>query len=371
MLYITSLLFGALVSFVQPRRQSVQFIVTTFLIIVIALLMGGVTSLHSFDTGAYEWMYNLPPETHRFEWGYIHMSYWAYSQGIPFATFRLVSYSIFLVILYIAVRRFTPNTTMFFTLFLIFPFFVEATQVRNFFMFSLVLLGTSFLKKEGIRAFLSASLIIGCGVLFQTSGIIYLLVPFLSLLSLKTMMKISACLFPVFSLFAIISHYFLTNNILASLLGLVVKLSGRSDGEDIVTLYSQGASFSRVLLYILAFASVYMFVLYGWNKVISESGDDRRVNALFAVVMIGIFAIPAMAGSSDFERFFRNAITAALILLAMFSFEKNVKLISRVKLLPVLLVIMGLTTTAWRYWDTSSTGRLQFLPYISQIQSDQ
>ncbi|EPC58392.1 hypothetical protein Lpp189_10785 [Lacticaseibacillus paracasei subsp. paracasei Lpp189] len=97
--------------------------VTTFLIIVIALLMGGVTSLHSFDTGAYEWMYNLPPETHRFEWGYIHMSYWAYSQGIPFATFRLVSYSIFLVILYIAVRRFTPNTTMFFTLFLIFPFF--------------------------------------------------------------------------------------------------------------------------------------------------------------------------------------------------------------------------------------------------------
>ncbi|EPC58393.1 hypothetical protein Lpp189_10790 [Lacticaseibacillus paracasei subsp. paracasei Lpp189] len=126
-----------------------------------------------------------------------------------------------------------------------------------------------------------------------------------------------------------------------------------------------------MLLYILAFASVYMFVLYGWNKVISESGDDRRVNALFAVVMIGIFAIPAMAGSSDFERFFRNAITAALILLAMFSFEKNVKLISRVKLLPVLLVIMGLTTTAWRYWDTSSTGRLQFLPYISQIQSDQ
>lgn len=41
MLYITSLLFGALVSFVQPRRQSVQFMVTTFLIIVIALLMGG------------------------------------------------------------------------------------------------------------------------------------------------------------------------------------------------------------------------------------------------------------------------------------------------------------------------------------------
>ncbi|WP_182611527.1 EpsG family protein [Lacticaseibacillus rhamnosus] len=371
MLYITSLLFGALLSFIQPRRRSVQFIGTFFLIVVVALLMGGVTSAHSFDTGAYEWMYNLSPETRRFEWGYIHLSYWFYSQGLPFETFRLVSYSIFLAILYFAVRRFTPNTIMFFTLFLIFPFFVEATQVRNFFMFSLVLFGTSFLKNKGIRPLLLAWLFIACGVLFQTSGIIYLLVPLLCLIPLKTMVKISAFLFPLFSLFAIISHYFLTNRLLASLLEFVVQLSGRSDGEDIVTLYSQGASFTRVLLYILAFAAVYIFVLYGWDKASIGDDDDLRKNALFAIVMIGIFAIPAMAGSSDFERFFRNAITASLILLAMFSFEKNVKLISRVKMLPPLLVILGLTTTAWRYWDSSSTGRLQYLPYISQIQKDQ
>ena len=41
MLYITSLLFGALLSFIQPRRRSVQFIGTFFLIVVVALLMGG------------------------------------------------------------------------------------------------------------------------------------------------------------------------------------------------------------------------------------------------------------------------------------------------------------------------------------------
>lgn len=371
MLYITALILGFLISLIQPRGKFIQFVITLILISIMAMLMGGVSSMHSFDTSAYEWMYSFSPDTHRFEWGYIHLSYWAFTHGIPYMTFRLISYSLFLSFLYIAVRRFTPNTVMFFSLFMVFPFFVEASQVRNFFMFALVMLGSSFLTERKVWPYITGIIIIASGSLFQTSGLIYILIPVLCFFSMSTLLRISLYLLPTFALFALLSHYFLSNTLLASILSLITKVSGRSDSGSIVSLYSQGSSFSRVILYILAFALIYLLVVYGRAKENVTHVNIEKEKVLFSIMMIGIFAIPAMAGSADFERFLRNGICAAIVIFSMRSFEKNGNIFKRLTLIPVTIIVFALTTTAWRYWDTSDTGRYQYLPYISQVKKDQ
>lgn len=368
--YLFILIIGIVFSFFGPKSKLLNFIITLLIVVVIIKLMGAVSAAHSFDTDAYQAMYSWAPSTHRFEQGYMFLTYFFYNRGYTYQQFRLLASLIFTVILYCGVRRFTVNTATFFSLFMIFPFFVEATQVRNFYMFAIVLLGVSFLPaRHGSRI----ALIVGCltimfSSLFQVSGIIYVLVPLLMLVPSRILVIVADYLISIFSLLVVFIHYFLPTTFIAKILSIVTNLSGRSNVDSIVALYSQGSSFSWVVLYLLAFIGVYILVRVVCST--SEMKNLLSTKALFCVFAIGILVIPALAGSADFERFLRNAITASLIIFSDFVWRRNSSLVNKIKIVPVVVVVMLMTTLAWKYWNPGVNGRFQYIPYISQIYKD-
>lgn len=366
MIYLLALLLGLITVLLNVKSKILTSIVTIIICCVMVTLMAEVSPIHSFDTAAYQYMYNLSPLSHRFESGYMQLSYFFYTHGYSYEQFRLFSYAIFVFLLFWGVRRFTRNTLFFFTSFLIFPFFTEATQVRNFFMLALVVLGCSFFQKKSFWSFTVGILLIYCSSLFQVSGILYLVVPLLLLIPTEILIRISSPMIISFFSIVVIIHYFLSTSIIAKFFSVVGAVSGRSNTDDMATLYSQGSSFSKVLLYLIAFSTVYLLIRYVWKHNHDEVKEDV-FKIIFAIFMVGIIAIPLLAGSADFERYLRNGITATLILFAIVNGQRERARGINITIIPVALVFIVVTTTAWNYWNPSSTGRLQYLPYIAQI----
>lgn len=368
MVYVLTLLSGLLITLARPRSKYFMFITTMVVCGVIIYLMGTVSPMHSFDTAAYEYMYNLSPATHRFEQGYMWLSYFFYVHGWLFEQFRIFCSAIFVLVLYVGVKRFTDNTIMFFTLFLIFPFFVEATTVRNFYMFALVVLGTSMLKEGKIWRNVLASLIIACGSLFQVSGIVYLVVPLLFLLSPKALIRLGDYSIVILSSAVIVVHYFFPTTFVANLVQIIAELSGRSNVSEMANLYSQGSSFTKVIWYLIAF--VVFYILLRFSLLSLNGAQSLRYKGVFCLVLVGIMVIPALAGSVDFERFLNNGICAGYVVFCQVYFTKYRDIVDRLKVVPIFLILVVCFTFAWRYWDSSPSGRLQYLPYIAQLRKD-
>ncbi|WP_325064747.1 EpsG family protein [Limosilactobacillus balticus] len=367
MLYIFLVSIGILLSLLNiTKNKIINCLYLIAVIISMVYLMGTVSPYHSFDTSAYQYMYNLPPISHRFESGYMHLSYYFYLNGFTYEAFRIVSYALFSITMAIGILQLTPNIVGFYSLYLIFPFFLDVTQVRQFFMFSLVICGVGLLSTNNkfFRYIGIFSILIS--PLFQTSGLVYYLLFILIKVDYKKILKIMDYLIWILPIVTFVIHYGNLNRIFSKALELV--LSSRSNGAESVNLYTQGSSFSIVIFYILSISiSYYMF-----RKMIVklENYAENKKKLLTIVFFIGILFIPLLASSSDFERFIRNSIF--IFILTFSIYISQVKIIGSTEWTKGwvgLLCVLILITTSWRYWDTSVTGRNQFLPYIIKVKN--
>ncbi|PTV01202.1 EpsG family protein [Limosilactobacillus reuteri] len=367
MLYIFLVSIGIILSLCNlTNNRIIKWMYTIAVLITMIYLMGTVSPYHSFDTSAYQFMYSLPPISHRFESGYMHLSYFFYVNGSTYETFRICSYALFVILMFIGVLQLTSNTIGFYSLYLIFPFFLDVTQVRQFFMFSLVVFGIGMLctKSKLLKAIGVLSILIS--PLFQMSGIIYYLLLILTKVHYKKLIKIMNYLIWILPIVTLIIHYAHLNKVFSR--GLSLILSSRSNATESVALYTQGSSFSVVILYILSIMiSYFMFR----NMILKlENYEVKRKLFLTSVFLIGILSIPLLASSSDFERFIRNSIFALIIVFSVYMFQlKKIGSNVWIKNWGIMVCILILVTSSWKYWDTSVTGRNQFLPYIIKIKN--
>ena len=368
MAYFSVLILGISLNLIRIDSKLTQYVFSFLTIALMAYIMGTVPINHSFDTSAYEYMYNLPPYTHRFETGYMHMSYFFYVHGFLYQEFRIVSYLIFSIILFLGIRYFTSNLITFFTLYLVFPFFIDVTQVRFFFMYSLVILGVGVIGKNNKISVIIGCLLILSSSLFQSSGLIYILVPIICLLSLDTILRFSKIIVVVFSILSIILHYLSSNSIVSSILSRILVLSGRSDIDSMVALYTQGSSFSLVFFYIVsAIVIIYTFSYFTINTP-NEVLSEKKKKCLAAVVIIGAMFTIFLANSADFERFIRVASIPLIIIISNYFDNKHLITKNEIhKNMAIVIILLMLFTTSWRYWDSSVTGRWQYMPYIIKI----
>lgn len=367
MLYVFLVLLGLFLSlFNLTKNKIVKIMYTIAVLITMVYLMGTVDPYHSFDTSAYQYMYSLPPITHRFESGYMYMSYYFYKKGFTYETFRICSYALFSFFMFIGVLQYTPNLICFYSLYLIFPFFLDVTQVRQYFMFSLVVFGIGLLYKKNKCLRYIGIFAILISPLFQTSGFLYYLIFVLKRFNYKKLIKTLDYLIWILPIITIIVHYAHLNRIFSK--GLAFILSSRSNAADSVNLYTQGSSFSTVILYIISIMIAY-FIFKNIILDLKNFADYKKL-LLTAVFFIGVLTIPLLASSSDFERFIRNSIFILIIAFSLHTFQiKKIGSSIWLKDWMLILCVFLITTSSWKYWDTSITGRNQFLPYIIKIRN--
>lgn len=363
MIYIISISISGILVMLKQKRQT---LFALSLVVVLWWLMTNVSEFHSFDTSAYQYMYSYLPSTHRFERGYMTMSYFFYTHGYSYTQFRGFYFGFFLSVLFIAVRRFTKNVLTFFFIFAIFPFFVEITQVRNFAMISIVILGISFLKNKGIYNWIIGTTLISLGSLFQVSGLLFLLIPLAIMINFDMLWRFMPWFYGGATILSIFIHYFLPKTFFALLITKVFSIIGRTDSTDAASLYSQGSSFVVVILYII----VALLMLYAWRLMASKNPEfmkRRDSQILFSALVIAGTAILLMSGSSDYERYIRDTFTIILISFSIYE-DKYVESYKQIGCYWLLMFVWLLITSfAWGYWNTSSNGRAQFMPYLIHL----
>lgn len=365
MVYIFLVIIGLVLSLMNfVKIPFLKWTYTLAVLITMVYLMGTVSPYHSFDTSAYMYMFNLPPSTHRFESGYMNLSYFFYVNGFSYGTFRICSYLLFVLVMFVGIYRLTPNLIGFYSLYLIFPFFLDVTQVRQFFMTALVIFGAGMLcsRKRSLRWLGVVSILIS--PLFQTSGFLYYLLLIMYKADYKKILKLMDYLIWILPILTLVIHYAHLNKIIANVLGFF--LASRSNAIESINLYTQGSSFSVAILYIFSI----MLCYFVFRKIIIVAYENSTAVRAILVNMffIGVISIPLLASSNDFERFIRMSLLAFIITFSAYIYKvQKIGSHSWLKSWVGLFCIVALITTSWKYWDVSATGRNQYLPYIIKI----
>lgn len=124
-------------------------------------------------------------------------------------------------------------------------------------------------------------------------------------------------------------------------------------------------------MYIIAFDLVYLGVRYIFLSC-KDDGDyaNKKLKVLMSIFAIGILALPLLSGSADFERYLRNGITTSIVMFSIY-LTRYTEVKRKIPIIIVtVFILLGTTTFAWKYWNTSTVGRFQYLPYIARIYKD-
>ena len=173
-----------------------------------------------------------------------------------------------------------------------------------------------------------------------------------------------ANLFLKFRILTLVIHYAHLNKIISRVLGLF--LISRSNAVDSVNLYTQGSSFSITIYYILSIMLCYFL----FRKIIIAAYKKNSLvrTVLINIFFVGVISIPLLASSSDFERFIRMSILAFIITFSAYIYKvESIGSHTWLRAWLSLFCVVVLVTVSWKYWDTSVTGRNQYLPYIIKV----
>ncbi|WP_334427475.1 MULTISPECIES: hypothetical protein [unclassified Levilactobacillus] len=179
MLFIFSELFQLLYQLVEKRSK----LVGLFGILILGYLAGSADPATTSDYDTYQMVYSNSNNGLYFERGYSYLSSFFFNRGWSYLDFRVLFCILASIILYIGVVRFTSNVAIFVFLYGITAFFIDATQVRNFMMVSLVILGSSFLIRLNLKNCMISVFFILLAAEFQSIGYVFLLIVLLRVLS--------------------------------------------------------------------------------------------------------------------------------------------------------------------------------------------
>lgn len=362
MIYIISTISSFVLSI---KKHPKQILLSLLLIAYMAFLMGVVTPSHSFDTYAYQMIYGWTPQSHRFEPGYMWFSYLFFKMGVPYTIFRIIFYALSLVGLWWAIKRFNGNLLTYFSIFLIYPFLIEITQVRNFGMIALVAIAMSFYKDQTLKSNIIGTFFLILSVLFQSSGLFYIIVPFLLLLDAKKLQKIVEVGYLVMTILYLIFHYIIPVGLFKSIVLFVFKITGRHV-TNASNNFGSGSSFSMAFGYIL-FLGILILV---WKLLLQEEPhllNDNRYKISYAVLVLSVIAVFLMSSTIDFERYIRDGFTLSLIGLTIYERQHVKRKVDKRFFWVMIAILLVVASFAWHYWDPSPSGRLQFLIYLIQL----
>ncbi|MGC8304590.1 EpsG family protein [Leuconostoc mesenteroides] len=364
MLFFVTVVINGIIAFMKKNN----FFIPLVGFLVLAWISGTMVSGFSFDTDAYELLYPMNPSTHRFEQGYMQLSYWSYTHGLSYSDFRLYYFLIAFSVFFIAICRFTKNRSLYLFLFSFFPFLNEASQVRNFMMYAWVLLGISFLINKTLRNTIFAIIFVTIGFLFQTTGIVFYFVIFLRYIPFSFIKKSTKIIAPVSILLGLLFYASGSSGLVAKILSFVTSLSNRQDTAEILAANGFG---NRNILQTMGVVLTYLISLYAIEIMLDVKHDSKTIQSkmelLYMIVIIGLFFIPVIFVSFNFERILRNSVNALILAFTVYTYPNKVKFKGTLGTLLTVIILCGMISKGYFLNEYGKMG--SYVPYILHIKS--
>lgn len=363
MLFVISLAITMLAALFQRFEKSASLLLSA----VMAWLAGSVSELYSFDTGAYKSVYNFAPSTNVFEKGYMQVSYWFWHHGVTYENFRLYTYIFAYMILLAAVFRFTPRPALFYSFYGVVFFIEDATQVRNFWMFVVVMLTFSIYKEKSKFRYLLLFVGILVASRFQSLAILYFLVPIGLLVPAEKLVKFSKYLIVAFTSVTLALAGLGSLSVVSGIVNKLIVFSTRDNYSQMLNEYAGGNGISQsglgiVLAYLIAIFFTYWYVK---NEISIATRISLETRILYLVSLTGLIGLPLSLLSSAFHRIPRNALFGIFLIFTLYLTNRNpifLKTRGIGKLL--MFVVATFAVVGFGYIFTGDAYLGHFVPYM-------
>ncbi|MGV0167931.1 EpsG family protein [Furfurilactobacillus sp. WILCCON 0119] len=306
--------------------------------LVLAWLAGTVSIVNSFDAAAYAQFYGFPVGTRIFERGYMLITYWSAQLGYSYETFRLVSYIIAYLIFYLGIIRLTQRPAVFFAFYAFFPFLDDATQVRNFLMFSIVVFAYSLVTNRKLFNWCCSALLIVIAAQFQTTGYLYLIGMVYLFVPQKYLKKAVNFSIGIFAAVILVAGAFWPV-LFKALIPKLASISGRSNFQDSLSFYATQGSSHGTWLFLIAYVllSVILLIQLNQKKLYLDEANQSNLLVLF---LIGSIGVPLSIISESFNRIIRNSMMLMPLFIPGMIAIKNKIMVERKQYLKVVVPIL-------------------------------
>lgn len=359
-------LLQVFINYIIGKFKSNAVIPAIFGVGILAYYAGTMQTDFSFDTLAYQNYYNQVNNyftiglNNRFEFGFKYLNLLGGIFGLDYQSFRIISFLIFFLIFLLAVQRLSTNISKFVATYSIIPFFSDVTQVRNFFMMTLVLLAYSMLNKKDTLHYVSSVLLILMGASIHSTGYLFLIGLVLFKLDIHQLKKVLLLAIPIEVVFLVVLKI-INPNFLIKSVEIVMSKSGR-DTVDTVAI-SSGINFLQFVQY-LVLVLLMIWVIYLKSGVSSFLQSKKSLLVLFIVELLTFPLIIFSVGS------FSRLVRAGFVTLLIFNASKKESKInndysSKIQIDQILFIgvyILGMFT-----FDGGIIGGSQFAQYIPYI----
>lgn len=292
--------------------------------ILLAINMALVSSKMPFyvsDYTTYEADYNNQLQS--MEPAYNLMTRIFFHNGFSYENFRIFLIFFFFGIMFIGIYRLKINSALFFSIYSVFPFFVDAIQVRilgfvSFFVLAISLYDKSNSKKRILL--IEATLIIGAN--FHSIGYIFVLFPLMKYILDRFGFKfVVLCIFVVNIVFGMIFKIFGSSGFLGNMASFISSISGRDSMETLLTsYYSESASTVWTMIWWIVMLFSYAVVLL---IILREKKNNFNSNILGiggSLMLIASFSIPLIVISGTYSRIYRiGYVVMIMIVLEYFA----------------------------------------------------
>lgn len=339
-------------------------IIGFFGLMVLAYITGFANPLTTLDYGDYLNHYNIQGfEVSPFEKGYTLASSFFLKHGFDYTQFRIIISYIAFICIFIGICYFTNNVALFTGIYGVSFFFLDAIQIRNLIMFSILILGAGVLSINRKKNRILGLILIFISTQFHDLGYIFLF--FFLILNFINMEKIekyfNLYVGLSFSLGVILFAFNSTSLMTGILARLLSHLSSRSaSAENMLLKYGRGNSISTIFIVWFTLILLYISLRFIINDIKSRKicVNDNKVKILFIGCMVSFMVSFLVVLAPDYLRLERIALYFFIIFLCMI--KDHIQLKTKVDyekliiIFSLLLVSTYINNKIWgpEYWQS-------------------
>lgn len=313
--------FVYLINIFNSFRKKYSSVLLCLMIAIIWILMGANTKNPDYESYII-YYYNLGG-VKALDLGYMYLNRIFLSLGFEYTTFRMFFSLVGILLIQKTVKKFTINNSGFYILYFIYPFMLDAVQVRNFFIMAILIYSFPFLISGTRKDMFKYIILILIASTIQISALIYL--------PLCVIGKVRKnALWRTILIFMIVAGVLLGSNrtLLANITELMLHQLKSYDSR--IEIYGDIQTKFGFLLY--WFIQIVNFILILWTKQIMltgyktngglsiknqsigtelkyvETSESKLVLLIFWINVYAFLFLPLYVFQATFSRFMRNII---------------------------------------------------------------
>lgn len=277
------------------------------------------------DFESYKWYYSNPTRSGYMEKGYTIIANAARNLGIEFEVFRALLIIITLIMIIVALNILNANVSIFFGVYLLFPFFIQITMLRTFVMMGLVFLALAVLKKKTIVRFLVGTGIIVAASTIHSLALFFIPVLLFSCFKPEKQDKIVMYTVPAISILMGVL-FFIPNRtaFFIEISHLIPQWITNRNIESTIRFYSLNG-LARLNMGLMWISSYFLLVssrlVVFFMETRGREEVAKTIRFLYAVSFIGFIGDVLLLSSRNFERLIQIQVVIFILMIAVVAYE--------------------------------------------------